>query len=122
MPKKEGLSDLKELEKMGVPVNHDLDKEIDSYFSSKEKSKKNTILYEEKYYDERIRLCEIKAYGFKNGELQHNMPCPVCLKNPAVYVHTHSYSYFGPCSECSSKGFKMSVPDEKKEKKGWFFG
>ena len=85
MPKKEGLADIHELKNLGIPVNHDLDQEIDSYFTSTKPGPKDTdILSEPEHSNTDIELCKIKTFGFKDGILQHNMPCPICLKRPAT--------------------------------------
>ena len=120
LPKKEGLSDINDLKTLGIPVNHDVDKEINSYFSKKESSdtleQKNGL--EINPSDDEMRLCQIKAFGFKDGVLQHNMPCPICLKRPAVYVNDGAISFFAPCMTCQDNGFYTS----NKNKKGRWFG
>ena len=37
----------------------------------------------------------------------HNMPCPVCMDNPAVIVFVGE-SYFEPCHSCNKKGFRIT--------------
>jgi len=123
MSKKDGLSELEELNRMGIPASHDLDREIKAYFSKANQAKKSSLGEEEKSMAPFNKLMKIEAFGFKDGNLQHNMPCPVCMSEPATYINDNDYSFFGPCTKCYTKGFRMVTPAEnrrEKEEEGTF--
>jgi uncharacterized protein YukJ len=123
MSKENSLSELEELNRMGIPVSHDLEREIKAYFSKAIQAKKNSLGEKEKNTDPSTKLIEVKVFGFKDGNLQHNMPCPVCMSKPATYINDNDYSYFGPCTKCYTKGFRMATPAEnrrEKEEEGTF--
>ena len=51
-----------------------------------------------------MELAEIKVDDFGGAPVaEHNMPCPVCRKNPAVLLLNDGT--FNPCHECSEKGW-----------------
>ncbi len=113
----------KGLHMMGVPTEHKpIDEQIDSYFNEKEKEKIVKILHSRKPKRNIAQvdtgLLKIKTWGFKNGELQHNMPCPVCLEESAKYISNDDGTYFAPCEACEARGFTL----EKNRKKGFWNG
>jgi hypothetical protein len=48
-------------------------------------------------------LAEIKIITDGGPWANHNMPCPICLKNPAV-MHLWNGT-FQPCWECQGNGY-----------------
>jgi len=117
----------KELERMGIPTKiKSLDEQIAGYFedrdtSKKVKARKNIGLGVTVGSDisKKPRLLKITTFGFEDGVLKHNMPCPVCLEEPAVYVSNEDGSYFAPCSSCEAEGF---VLEKHKKTRGGFWG
>jgi len=103
--------------------NHSAEAIADDYFS---RNKEKHISLE----NDKNCLLEIKTFGFKDGVLVHNMPCPVCLKRMANYVSNDDDSYFAPCGVCSANGYVLEKKsyikssdndiDKNKKKKGWF--
>lgn len=55
--------------------------------------------------EEDLKLLSVTTKGFENGVLQHNMPCAICLENPALYVNDGREHYFAPCENCAAKGY-----------------
>ena len=54
-------------------------------------------------------LAKIYTEGFdEDGELEHNMPCPICIKNKAKYEQIGQRFVFGPCLDCGSNGYYIS--------------
>jgi hypothetical protein len=106
------------LKMMGIPTEvKPIDKQVDDYFSKKREEKKKTVLKNINISKRDDTLLTVKTWGFKDGVLQHNMPCPVCLKKPAKYISSEDVHYFGPCEVCETLGFKL---ENTKRKKGWF--
>ncbi len=107
---------------VGIP-DHDTDKMIDEYFAKERRKKTSTLVRPKESFkpDKEITnrgVLKVKTFGFKNGVLQHNMPCPVCLENPAVFTSDDGINFFGPCEECQEKGFFIKKHIERKN--GWF--
>jgi CRISPR/Cas system-associated protein Cas10 (large subunit of type III CRISPR-Cas system) len=115
-----GLVDSKkkyEEESMGLNSEHDTDKMIDEYFAKERRKKTSsaTRLAEVPSKDEQKKeLLKIRTFGFKDGVLQHNMPCPVCLKKPAKYISSEEMHFFGPCEACEILGYKLENVKNKK--------
>lgn len=96
----------KELQRMGIRATSIVTPSLGTHGNLK----KTLDIADEAYRG----IAKIVTEGFDNGMLVHNMPCPVCLKNPAVYVNTGKDTYFAPCPECAKKGFVL-------KKKRWLF-
>jgi len=106
--------DFKEEEKalnaIGIDVSPKVDKEIDEYFYDKGLAGKVKC---KKLVEEAVKgVLSVSTEGFIDGELQHNMPCPVCLNTQAKYINDGKDHYFAPCESCASKGFVL--------KKAWW--
>lgn len=96
-----------------VTMDHNTDRMIDDFLSKRNKDKnskkkpeqkrvvKRTAADNKRKYENRDML-EVKTFGFKDGHLVHNMPCPVCLAELAEY---EKGDFFGPCKRCKSKGY-----------------
>ena len=114
----------KGLQMMGIPTEiKPIDKQIDEYFYSRDKKKKRIVMAPKIASKIDLtamvvpRLLAVTTRGFKDGILQHNMPCPVCLEEPALYVSNKNGTYFAPCDGCHAVGFSLK---KDKVKKGWF--
>ena len=111
----------KGLHMMGVPTEHkSVDEQIDHYFYNRDSKKKKILLKPvatplSEFDDFGTELLKVETWGFKNGFLQHNMPCPVCMAHPAIYVSKGIDNYFAPCSACEKLGYVL----EKKKKGFW---
>jgi hypothetical protein len=111
-----------EEEALGLNSIHDTDKMVDEYFAKERRKKtssmtKNSLVKKATVVDT-DKLLKVKTFGFKDGVLQHNMPCPVCLKNPAIYKSDGDRNFFAPCKECEKEGYILENILTKK--KGWF--
>ena len=114
---------------MGIPTAiKPVDDQIDEYFYKKDRELKKTKLsppkrtMKSKLPDSKDIL-QPKTWGFVDGILQHNMPCPVCMKEKARYISGADGNYFSPCSSCEGKGYilhKVNTNDTKK--KGFWNG
>ena len=130
-----GLSDkediereIKGLHRMGIPTEiKPVDEQIDEYFYSRDKKKaKKILLKKDEPLDSLSRVSKsrvpdvlkITTRGFKDGVLQHNMPCPVCVTSQASYTTDSDNGFFGPCIDCQIKGYSLSRFQNKKS--GWF--
>lgn len=121
LSEKDFEEETKGLHMMGIPTEpKSVDEQIDEYFYTKKKTdtakKAITVL---KKVEDGKKILEISTSGFKDGVLQHNMPCPVCLSEPAVYVSNEDGTYFSPCKTCESEGFELK---KKKKKTGFWNG
>ena len=120
---KDGFEEEKKgLHMMGIPTeSKSVDEVIDDYFYSREKKKTKTKLIKalplSEYDDFGTEILKVETWGFKNGFLQHNMPCPVCMSNPAIFVSKGTDTYFAPCSACEKLGYVL-----EKMKKGFWNG
>ena len=107
---------------LGLDAEHDTDKMIDEYMAlEKRKESYNALTSVERKGDiSKARhdksLLKIKTFGFKDGVLQHNMPCPVCLENMARYISDDKNGYFAPCRKCESDGYVL----KNKKRKGFW--
>lgn len=125
-----GLTDKEytiEEKSLGLDSVYDTDKMIDKYFHEKNKEKKPkkiTPPSKTQHIGGKIstKILKVSTFGFKNGELQHNMPCPVCLENRAVFTSDGNTNFFAPCMSCQNDGYitKNVNLEPKEEKKGWF--
>ena len=104
---------------LGLDSVHDTDKMIDEYFSKKSDKKKIVLSSDTEQKDEDVpALLKISTFGFKNGELVHNMPCPICLEKRARFVSGDFRNYFAPCRDCADEGYL--IVNRASERKGWF--
>lgn len=112
------------LKNMGIPTSiKPIDEQIDSYFAQKQKKKTKTVLPSNDSVGcsceiDAPRLLKVDTFGFKNGVLNHNMPCPVCLNEQAQYISNEDGNYFAPCEACEAIGYRL----EKIKKKGFWNG
>ncbi len=93
-------------------AGHDTDTMVDEFYARKHRVKTKKTLCSSK--PKRIptikdalaiedrSLLMVRTFGFKDGVLQHNMPCPVCVKYPAKYS---SKGFFAPCQTCENNGY-----------------
>jgi hypothetical protein len=106
-----------EEEALGLNSVHDTDKMIDEYFASERRKKASSSV---KLVEVPLNsatnkeLLKVRTFGFKDGVLQHNMPCPVCLKKPAKYISSEEMHFFGPCEACEILGYKLENVKNKK--------
>jgi len=115
-----------ELIRMGIPITtKSLSDQASGYLNkvkpnNKTKTKKNTGLGVTIGGDDskKPRLLKVSTFGFKDGALKHNMPCPVCLNEPAVYISNEHGNYFAPCRSCEELGF---VLEKRKKTSGGFW-
>ena len=96
----------KTLANMGVSVGKKHLTYEEHYGTSNIKRKANNkIAIKHINIEDDLEVLKITTDGFINGELQHNMPCPVCITNRARYVNTGKDHYFSPCDKCESEGY-----------------
>lgn len=116
----------KELGRMGIPTKvKSVDEQVKTYYNNQEGSKKKLTIKRPgglgvnvgSVSGKKPRLLKVTTFGFENGELKHNMPCPVCLSEPARYVSNDDGNYFAPCELCEAAGFTL----EKNRKRGGGF-
>ncbi len=111
----------KQLRLMGIPTEvKPIDEQVSDFFKNKETElkKRTRIVIPKNRSSKKGELLEVKTWGFKDGILQHNMPCPVCMKNPASYETNEDGGYFAPCASCRSIGYVLKKENERK--RGWF--
>ena len=115
---------------LGLDAIHNTDVMIDDFLSKKKRPGKQNSLSNVKKVQTRSvvdrnekRILKVSTFGFKNGELQHNMPCPVCLENKAVFTSDGFRNFFSPCRKCEEDGYvtkNTNLEEVRAEKKGWF--
>ena len=97
--------EIKKLETIGISIKDRNDSDINGYFYDKGLSGKRST---SKIIDEAKKgVLSIVTEGFIDGELQHNMPCPVCLNEQAKYINNRKEHFFAPCGKCSAKGYVL---------------
>ena len=92
---------------LGLHATHDTDEMVTKYFESKP-------IHRPRYNLDKLdewHVLDVSTYGFKNGILQHNMPCPICLVEFALYTANDDGGYFGPCKKCKLKGYAIVNKD-----------
>ena len=50
---------------------------------------------------------KVKTFGFKDGKIIHDMPCPVCLSASARYISSGDEAAFHPCESCAGDGWTL---------------
>ena len=116
MSKKEAEAEEKQLRGLGVfslkTEENSIDDKREISFNT-EKDNDKCISNNAKH-----KLLKVETYGVKDGTIQHNYPCPVCLSNQATYMNDGVFSFFAPCPICRENGYDI-VRNNKK--RNWFF-
>ena len=56
-----------------------------------------------------LKVLKITVSGIdRNGEVEHNFPCPVCAQGLARYTMIAKKHVFAPCVECTAEGFVIA--------------
>lgn len=99
---------------LGLVPGYDGEKEFSNKQKDKNASSETPVTKRDSLFsrEKKINILKISTGGFKDGILQHNMPCPVCLENLATYENVGGRGCFAPCMKCSAEGYVI--------KKKWF--